>query len=503
MNQHFIVSTTIVGLLTLAATAACGPGRAGSDRSEDEGGGSTPMKASLTERLGDAPDDVDLDAASALSGAFRAAAGRALPSVVYVSVEQEGGDDAGDLPPFFRFFHGDPEGEFEMPPRRGAGSGFVLDDQGHVATNAHVVADASYIRVRTLEGREFEAEVIASDSATDVAVLRVEPEEDALPAASLGDSDALNVGDMVLALGSPLGFDFTVTSGIISAKNRRLSMREEALEAFLQTDAAINPGNSGGPLVDLSGKVIGINTAIGGARRFAGYGFAIPINLARDVIDDLLEYGRVRRPMLGVNVSDVDAVDAEVYELDEVRGAEINAVRPDTPAADANLRPGDVIVALDGQPIADSTELITDLARREPGETVELALIRDGERRTVDVEMGEFETGEKTAANQDPPGEEPETVLGFSVERLSSELAQRIGYDEATGVVVASVARFGPAAAAGVRPGEKLVSINGTAIERVSDVRRVAGQIGERDVVSLRLRGPRGVDRVVNYRTRG
>ena len=327
---------------------------------------------------------------TALSAAFRRAAQAVLPSVVFVSVEREpqSGIRTVPIPEPFRQFFECRQPDAELPPERNAGSGFTLDSGGHIITNHHVVAEASRITVRLLDGREWEAEMVGSDPTTDVAVIRLENVPADLPVAEFGDSDAIQVGDWVLALGNPLGLDFTVTAGIVSALGRQLRGSATALESYIQTDAAINPGNSGGPLIDLRGRVVGINSAITGGNRFVGYGFAVPSNLARRVVDDLMKYGYVKRPRIGVQISDVTAVDAEVYGLDRVTGAEINAVEKGSPADEAGLEIGDVVLALDGAEIGNANELATALAQRNPGDEVTLTVFRDGRRRRLGTGTG-------------------------------------------------------------------------------------------------------------------
>jgi serine protease Do len=459
----------------------------------------------VQEQLGTTPSEVDIATAQALSNTFRGAASQALPAVVFIRVEREAAA-ARRSPGFdpFEFFFGRPEGESPMPPpspAQGSGSGFVLDRQGHIVTNAHVVSGASQVLVRLLDGREFSAEVVGADESSDVAVIRVEPSGGALTAAQLGDSDQLQVGDWVLALGAPLGLDFTVTAGIVSAKGRQLTSRESALEAFIQTDAAINPGNSGGPLVDLTGRVVGINTAIFGAPSFVGYGFAVPINLAQRVIQDLLEFGHVRRPQLGVSVQDVTAVDAEVYGLPEVRGAEVKTVQAGTPAAEAGMQIGDVILSVDGDRINNATDLITALARRHPGDRVQLTVFRDRRQLQVPVVLGEFER-EQPARERSEERAQAEQVLGFRVEPLTPQMAERLGHTQRDGVVVAQVPPFGAAAAAGVRPGMLVLRINNQEVRTPADVRRVAAGISAGQVVSLRLMVPEAGETIINYRTR-
>jgi serine protease Do len=503
------------GLVTLAAaTVGCGPEREAQAReSAAEVGAQAKGPAAGLDALSPAaepetrapaaaaPAGADTAAAYALSAAFRAAAHEVLPAVVFISVEREGQVRRAPIPEPFRYFFDIPEREFELPPQRGTGSGFIFDRKGHILTNNHVVDGATRITVRLLDGREFDAELVGGDATTDLAVLELEGEAEDLPIAEFGDSDGVRVGDWVLALGNPLGLDFTVTAGIVSAKGRQLTGRETALEAYIQTDAAINPGNSGGPLIDLRGRVIGINTAIFGGPRYVGYGFAVPSNLARRAVADLLEYGYVRRPRLGVRISDVTAVDAEVYGLEEVAGAEVNTVEDGSAAAEAGIRVGDVIIELDGKPIKRATDLITALAQHRPGDKVTLTIVRERKRREVTVKLGEFphpESGErKTTAEASA-----EDILGFSVRPLSQEVADRFGYDAEKGVVVADVRRFSPAAGAGIRPGQLLLKINGQAIEDMADFRAATRDVEPGGVVSVRVRDPDLGETIINYRTR-
>jgi len=343
------------GVTALLLAFACRSGTAAQDTGQDRPDRGQRAREQIREQLGGVPARVDTAIASALSNAFRAAADRALPAVVQVTVER-GTQVAGrtvPLPDMFRYFFGLPEGgpdqQIPLPPQQSTGSGFIFDQQGHIVTNNHVVADAERVRVRLVDGREYAAEVVGTDPSTDVALLKVRAgNEERLPVLAFADSDSLRVGDWVLALGNPLGLDFSVTAGIVSARGRQITGRTGALEAFIQTDAAVNPGNSGGPLVDLLGRVVGVNTAIVGGPRFVGYGFAVPINLARRVVSDLLEYGYVRRPRVGVSVSDVTAVDAEAYGLDRIAGAQVKTVEAGSPADRAGIEVGDVVVALDG-----------------------------------------------------------------------------------------------------------------------------------------------------------
>jgi serine protease Do len=487
----------IITVLVVLVIAACGP--AATSQSAEP---AKAQRSAVEEKLGPRPENVDTAAARNLSATFRAAAHDALPAVVYIEVQKPASAGRRGQNPF-DFFFGQPQGpDGEAPPQRGAGSGFIYDEQGHVVTNHHVIADADFVLVRLVDGREYEAEVVGSDPNSDVAVLKIEPDDgETLPTARIGRSEPMQVGDWVLALGSPFELEATVTAGIVSAKGRQLGRSQAALEAYIQTDAAINPGNSGGPLVDLDGEVVGINTAIVGGRAFVGYGFAIPIDLAQRVVADLLEYGHVRRPRLGVSVSDVTDVDAEAYGLDEVRGAEIVTVQADTPASEVGLQPGDVVLAIDGDPIEDATDLTTGLAQLQPGDEVTLELIRDGEPLEVAVTLGEFDTGDDEGG--ETSGAQAEETLGFSVQPLTPEIAQRLGYEQATGVVIAQVVPFSAAANAGLRPGMKLLRINRQDIRSAQDVEEAAAGVSSGDVVSLRLLLPETGETVVNYRVRG
>lgn len=486
-------SLSLVLAALISAAGACGA----ETRAQDSA-----VQQEVRAQLGELPAAVDTAAANALSAAFRTAAHRVLPAVVYVSVEEDGGGvRTVPIPEPFRRFFEFPEPRYELPPQRGSGSGFIFDPQGLIITNNHVVADASRITVRLLDGREFDAEIVGSDPTTDVAVIKLKGDVTDLPTVDLGNSDSVRVGDWVLALGNPLGLDFTVTAGIVSAKGRQLSARETALESYIQTDAAINPGNSGGPLIDLQGRVIGINSAISGGSRFVGYGFAVPSSLARRVIDDLIEYGYVRRPRLGIRISSVTAVDAEAYKLEKVAGAEVNTVDEDSPADRAGLEVGDVIVALDGEPIDKASDLTTALAEQQPGDRVTLTIIRDGKRRDLTATLGEF-PHENASRRRTGSRETAEEVLGFSVEPLTPAIADRFDYDDDGGVVISSVAPYSSAAAAGIRPGQLVLKVNDVRVKTLSHFRRVAGAVKPGDVVSIRLLDPDLGETIINFRTR-
>ena len=439
----------------------------------------------------------------ALSSAFRDAASHALPSVVFVGVERTV-EAMAFLPESQREYIGD------SPVQTGSGSGFVIDESGLVMTNHHVVDGAEAIRVRMHDGHEYNAEVVASDPTTDVAVIRLDlPAGRRLTVAETGDSQSLRVGDWVLALGNPLGLDFTVTAGIVSAVGRQLNPPGGAsLESYIQTDAAINPGNSGGPLIDLRGRVVGINSAISGPR-FIGYGFAVPIEMAQRVASDLVAYGHVRRPRLGVGIHDVTEVDAEVYGLDDISGAEVIYVEPNSAAAAAGVLAGDVVTQLDGEAVRNATALTARLALFQPGEEIEIMVMRAGEPRRLTARLGEF-----------PPRQEPQPIagapapsehrLGFHLAPLTPAIARELER-EATdprfrvvdaGVYVASVAQRTAAWNAGLRTGQVLTSVNGREVTSATEAEALVARLTPGDAVSMRVLDRHRGEMVVNFRVR-
>jgi len=441
----------------------------------------------------------DTASAARLSGAFQSAAARALPSVVQIEVISRGVVQVPAGP-----FH-----DFPIPEQgrerivQGTGSGFLLDGEGHILTNHHVVASALSITVRMVDGRELDGHFVGSDPNSDIAVIKVDADS-ALPSAHLADSDELKVGDWVLALGSPLGLRFSVTAGIVSAMNRNINILQapRALEAFIQTDAAINPGNSGGPLVDLMGRVVGVNSAIQTETGyFSGAGFAIPINLARKFADDLIRYGVVHRPRLGVSIDDVSAADAEVYGLPVIGGVEITQVVPGQPADRAGVHMGDVVIAINGQPVDAVSALQARVAQFQPGETVRLGLVRYGEPVQVNVKLGEFEA----ATRSSPPQEEAanRNRLGFTVVPLSRQYAGRLGRPGRADIpMVDRVDNFSPAGDALLRPGYAVLSMNGRTVS-VAELRRLAERARSGDLISLVVANPtetRPVPLIVNYR---
>jgi serine protease Do len=485
--------------LVLLLVSACDGGEIAPVQAQDR------VREQVREQLGDVPLRLDTTTAATLSGTFRSAAQQALPAVTFIQVEARGRRTAQRGIPFDIPQHRG----LEIPPQIGSGSGVIFDARGFILTNNHVVQGADRIAVRLVDGRDYPAVVVGSDPSTDVAVIRIEPAAgEELPVAQLGNSDSIRVGDWVLALGNPLGLAFTVTAGIVSAKGRNIGILGEqgqaALEAFIQTDAAINPGNSGGPLVDLLGRVVGINTAIQSPTGLnAGYGFAIPINLASKVAEDLISYGVVHRPRLGVIIDDVSAADAEVYGLSAITGAEISSVQSGTPADRAGLQMGDVILAVDGQAVRNASELQSLLARRQPGERVRLQLVRQRRETEVSVQLGEFE---RAPAQARPASELPQAtgaaLLGFQVAGLSAQIAGRLTPEARRGVIVTEVSPFSPAGEV-IRQGVIIRSINGQRVDTPQDVARAGAGLRPGAAVSVIFFDPliEG-ERIFNYKVR-
>ncbi|MFW6158368.1 MAG: DegQ family serine endoprotease [Planctomycetota bacterium] len=350
--------------------------------------------------------------------------------------------------------------------RRGLGSGFIVDaGKGYVVTNHHVVAGAEDIKVRLADDHEFDAKIVGTDKKTDLAVVRIEAT--GLKAVKLGDSDRIQVGEFVLAVGSPFGLRQTVSAGIVSAKGRG-NLGIEDYEDFIQTDAAINRGNSGGPLVDIEGRVIGVNTAIlsrtGGS---VGVGFAIPVNMARQIVDQLIKSGKVTRGWLGVGIQDVTPNVAEQFGLDKPDGALVSQVFEGTPAAKAGLKVGDVIIEFGGKHVAGVTKLRNTVATIPPGTTVEIVVIRDKKRKTLTAEIARLSEDVLDRAR----GETTAEALGMSVQTLTPELAERLGIEQEKGVVVTGVEPGSAAAEKGIAPRNVIAEVNRQAVNNVAEFR--------------------------------
>jgi len=397
------------------------------------------------------------------------------PAVVNVSVLEkarrvgrQSSEDADDpVQEFFRRF-GMPNGPqgrgFESQPRQGEGSGFIVSADGYILTNAHVVADADEVTVRTTDRREYAAKVVGVDKRTDVAVIKIEGKE--LPVVRLGDPSKLRPGEWVLAIGSPFTFENSVTAGIVSATGR--SMPGEDLVPFIQTDVAVNPGNSGGPLFNLNGEVVGINSQIysrsGG---YMGLSFAIPIDVANNVRQQLEANGKVTRGRIGVQIQEVDAKMADAFALDRPRGALVGQVISGGPAEKGGVKTGDVILSVNGKSVERSTQLPGVISAIKPGDTARLEVWRDGSTKTVAVKVEEFQEEIRKVANRDI--EEPAKAdrLGLSVRPLGADErknAETEGY-----LLVEDVT--GPAAQAGVRPGDVILGVNGKPVKSIAELK--------------------------------
>jgi serine protease Do len=500
--SRFIRFSQITVLSATVLVGAC------SDR-EAQAQNGTAARAQIRESMGNAPASIDTTTAVRLSSAFRGAAEQVLPSVVNISVTTQATPRSRVPQRNFPFPFFDDEDPQQPRRGRGTGSGFVFDPRGYILTNNHVVANAERVLVTFVDGREYVAQVIGTDPNTDVGVIKIEPRNgERFTPAPFGSSDQTHVGDWVIAIGNPLSLQFSVTAGIVSAKGRNLGIldreveRGTALESFIQTDAAINPGNSGGPLIDLRGRVIGINSAIESPTGyFAGAGFAIPIDLARKVANDIIEFGHVRRPRLGVEVRAVSAADAEAFRLPSVAGAVMAAVTPGQPAARAGIQMGDVVVGLNGSAIRTQAQFMEELARLRPGARAELDIIRYGQRLEKTVVLGEFENESRPVAAR-PARPRSEEKLGFSAMQITPQIAQQLGVNaRATGVVVHEVDQFSPAWNL-IGPGDQIVSINGRDVSTVQDVERVSEGLRSGQVVSLIVKRGEREPRIVNYRVR-
>jgi serine protease Do/serine protease DegQ len=368
--------------------------------------------------------------------------------------------------PFFRRFFDVPDQPQRRRQTQSAGSGVIVDAaKGYVVTNAHVIEGADEITVTLQDNRSFQAEVVGSDPASDVAVLKIPVES--LVDIRLADSSEAEVGDFVFAVGNPFGLGHTVTSGIVSALGRS-GINPEGYEDFIQTDASINPGNSGGALVNLNGELIGVNSAIltrGGGN--IGIGFAIPSNMVRTIMDQLIEYGEVRRGLLGVNIYTITPDIAEAYGVKETQGALISQVMPDSSAEEAGLKAGDIIVSVDGKPVDDANELRNAIGLKRSGDSVKIEFIRDGKKRTVTANLGEQQTAQANV----PAGEIHQGLQGAELETLD---ASSPNFDGDAGVLVSSVEQGSPAQQRGLRQGDLIIAVNRTRVTNLRELQEVA-----------------------------
>jgi serine protease Do len=371
----------------------------------------------------------------------------------------------------------------------GLGSGVIVSVDGYILTNHHVIDGAEDIRVEMTDSRTFPAKVVGSDAPSDLAVLKIDATN--LPVLPLGDSDRVRVGDVVLAIGNPLGVGQTVTMGIISAKGRQTGLSDGSFEDFLQTDAPINQGNSGGALVNTSGELIGINSQIispsGGN---IGIGFAVPAKMAKSVMDQLAKSGVVRRGMLGVAVQPVTSDLASSLGLSDVSGALVSSVQPGGPAERAGVRRGDVIVALNGSPVVDSNALRNQIANTQPGSEVTLTVLRDKREEQVRVKLAELPANSRTADSDNTNNDGSTGTLGIIVQPLTPELAARLNLPiDSQGLVVTDLDESGAAADAGIRPGDVIVEANGQPLHSLVDLRMAIQNTESKPLLLLINRG--------------
>jgi serine protease Do len=421
-----------------------------------------------------AADPDSITALKQMGKAFASIAENASPAVVGLRAEKTESRDRqtyrespfGD--DFFEYFFG-PGFPRQRSPRRyqqpmtALGSGFIISPDGYILTNNHMVEEAEKVTVELADGRKFTAETIGTDPDSDIAVIKIDA--DNLPSLELADSDQLEVGEWVLAIGNPLGFSHTVTAGIVSAKGRSVGLAN--IENFIQTDAAINRGNSGGPLLNLEGKVVGMNTAIYGATGNIGIGFAIPVNMAKHAYKQIREGGSVARGYLGIWFRNLDSEYAKALDLDkDTRGVVIQDVIEGSAADKAGLKRYDVVVEFEGQPVEKSNEFLNRVAMLSPGTEVNLVVMRDGKRKPFTVELG------KRPPEAEVRGElSKETIeeLGFSVTNLTKDLAEQLGYEGDSGVVVREVVPGSQAAQAGIVPGSLIKEVNRQQIHNTND----------------------------------
>jgi Do/DeqQ family serine protease len=438
------------------------------------------------------PKNDKLTTARSLGQAFVEVAKKVQPSVVNVTTEktitvkpwERYGEDFFKGSPFEDFFKG-----FGFSPRekgkeyrhkqRSGGSGVIVDKEGYILTNNHVIEGADKIKIRLNDGREFSATLKGQDTRTDLAVLHIKAKD--LPVAALGDSDKLEVGEWAIAIGSPFGLEHTVTVGVISAKGRS-GLGTGTYEDFIQTDASINPGNSGGPLINIDGEVVGVNAMI--IQPGTGIGFAIPINMAKQILNDLIKQGKVVRPWLGISVQDLTPEMAEQFQVKEKEGVIVAQIHQGTGAEKAGLASGDIIKSVDDKPVKNTNELIKEIQKKKVGQNVKLSVVRDGKPTTIEV---------TTSAMPDRPEalkeKEVEEKLGAKVQELTPQLAARyrISSEIKRGVVVISVEDGSPADEMGLQEGDVILEINRKKIETIKDFEKTIKDISLEKGIVFRL----------------
>ncbi len=445
--------------------------------------------------------------------AFASVARETSPAVVFIQVEKtvqqpsaqffspsgEGSPFGDD---FFRRFFGTPQPgqprQFRQAPQQkrivGQGSGFIISKDGYILTNNHVVGDADKVTVKLQDGREFNAKTIGTDPHSDVAVIKIDDKN--LPVLSLGDSDAIEVGEWVVAIGNPFGLSHTLTVGVVSAKGRS-SVGIADYENFIQTDAAINPGNSGGPLVDIDGKAVGMNTAIfsrsGG---YMGIGFAIPINMAKAIKDQLIQSGSVTRGYLGIVIQDLTPDLAKSFGLKDHQGILVAQVSENSPAGKAGLKQGDVIVGFAGKPVEKIGPFRNRVALKAPGSKQKITVLRNGKRKTLSISIGKLPDGELAAVGAPHSLEK----LGLTVQTLTPDLARKFGIQGEKGVIVTQVTPGSAAALAGINPGSVIFEVNQKPVSNTEEFKRAVAQTQAKSAVLLLIKDGQ-YSRYVTFKT--
>ncbi len=473
----------------------------------------------------DPPPATAVEALERTGNAFAVIAERVTPAVVSIqatraarTTRQQPRGQQQQIPRGLEEFFEQFEGRRPQRPSQGTGTGFIVSQDGYILTNNHVVADADNVNVTLMDKRVFPARIVGRDPTTDVAVIKIEG--NSFPTLRLGNDEAARIGEWVLAIGNPLGLDFSVTAGIISAKGRSQQLAalygtQYAIVDYIQTDAAINPGNSGGPLVNIRGEVIGINSAIASETGFyQGYGFAIPITLAKVVMDDLIAHGRPRRAVLGVGINEVRAEDAQAAGLPEIRGALVGSFTgDDSPARRAGLEPGDVIVSVAGRDVDRVATLQRIVREHKPGDVIPVDVMRYGTRRSFRVRLAEAPTEDNVARGSRQQRDTPvepvsSTRLGVTLENLTAEQIQRANLsEERRGPVVSDVSFQGPSANQ-LFPTDIVLEAGAPSPRRrtrtVAELERILAQANPGDIVSMLVYRPE-IDqtRVVNVRIAG
>lgn len=500
MKKHAWIAAIsfVLGLLAAGFIFIYVPGKNAPDISYTDGDSpslSTPLYAASRPSAAELSADLD----------FATVAEKVGPAVIKIEAEKVekvrgfGFEDEWPFEDFWNRFFGQPREREQEFRSTAQGAGFFLSEDGYLLTNNHIVESAVKVRISTLQGEEYAAKIVGADPKTDLALLKIEAKN--LPYVELGDSGSLKVGEWVLAIGNPFGLEHTVTAGIVSAKGRQLGVGGNVpdYQDFIQTDAAINRGNSGGPLVNLKGEVVGITSNIlAPAGGNIGLGFAIPSNLAKKVIVQLKEKGRVIRGKIGVTITPLTEDDREAFKLKDKRGALVNAVEKGGPADKAGIRPYDVITAIDREKVKDPNDLKLKIADIQPGKKVDLSIMRDGKELNLTVTVEELEPQEAKPAAGDS-----EKDLGFSVRELTPGLAQRYGFRTQEGLVITQIRRYSEAERKGLAVGDIILEVNRRKVTTVEDIEKILKRIESGDVILLLVRREadgESVDRIVSLR---